>query len=341
MDILVTGVTGIVGTEVWDRLRRLDERHHISGVSRQGGPEQAHVRWDMSRQPVPAELRRHWDVIIHTAASTRWTMNRSEAMAANVEPTRAVLRLADSGTHVVHVSTAFVEKTSSNHSSNVFDGYRNGYEWSKALCERVVRDTAPGPATIIRPPLVLGRTTDGAIARFSGPYTIARAIVSGLAAVLVGDAAGFTEIAPVDQVAEVIVDIATSTPAHERRTGVIAAGERSLRLDEMSYLMTDTLNRWRSSNDLEPIPEPPIVSTEAWHRFHLPLAREYLSPVQHQAVELLGMFEAYTSLAEPFAPDWEVRDPASTLVRSITYWASARPQLAARVPEPWARVVAP
>lgn len=45
---------------------------------------------------------------MHTAASTRWTMSRTEAEAVTVDPLRAVLSPADRDTHVVHVSTAYV-----------------------------------------------------------------------------------------------------------------------------------------------------------------------------------------------------------------------------------------
>ncbi len=340
MDILVTGITGVVGTEVWHRLGQVAHGHRTTGVSRQGIREPTHVMWDIGRQPAPAALRHHWDVIIHTAASTRWTMTASEAMTANVEPTRAIMQLADDRTHLVHVSTAFVERDDLGEAADgaFFDGYRNGYEWSKAVCERMVRERSPGPVTIIRPPLILGRSTDGVISRFSGPYTIAQALVSGLAAAVVGDSEGYAEIAPVDQVAQIIVDLAVGSPPQKIRVGVVSGGQQSLRLGQLIRIMTETLNEWRSSRKLEPIAVPPTVSADAWHRFYLPFAREYLSPIQHQAVTLLGMFEAYTSLTSPFEPEWVVSDPASTLVRSIRYWAQERPRLARRTPEPWARI---
>ncbi|MYU65353.1 SDR family oxidoreductase, partial [Streptomyces sp. SID69] len=72
-----------------------------------------------------------------------WTMTRAEALAANVEPLRAVLALAGRDTHLVHVSTAYVAGERAAAGTG-FDGYRNGYEWSKAVCEEVVREEHPG-----------------------------------------------------------------------------------------------------------------------------------------------------------------------------------------------------
>jgi nucleoside-diphosphate-sugar epimerase len=41
--------------------------------------------------------------------------------------------------------------------------YRNHYEWSKAAAERLVRERY-GDVTIVRPPLVVGRRSDGTVA---------------------------------------------------------------------------------------------------------------------------------------------------------------------------------
>ncbi|WP_405839712.1 SDR family oxidoreductase [Streptomyces sp. NBC_01518] len=71
-------------------------------------PDAEVTAWNIGSEPPPPALSGHWDVIVHTAASTRWTMSRAEAVAANVDPLRAVLALADADTHVVHVSTAYV-----------------------------------------------------------------------------------------------------------------------------------------------------------------------------------------------------------------------------------------
>ncbi|WP_037909106.1 SDR family oxidoreductase [Actinacidiphila yeochonensis] len=337
MRTLVTGATGVVGTEVVDRLRADPScPGPLTRVARRASDAEL-TAWDIGSEPPPRELSGHWDVIVHTAASTRWTMSRAEALAANVEPLRAVLALADGDTHVVHVSTAYVggSRASADLRGADFDGYRNGYEWSKAACESLVREEHGGPLTIVRPPLIVGRRDNGRIARFSGPYTIIHALVSGLAAVVVGDPDGYAEISPVDDVAEAVAAAALAPPPASPRVEVVAGGGGSLRLSAMIGITCRTLNEVRARHGVAPVDQPPFVPTETWNRFYLPLAERYLSPFQHHAVRLLAMFQSYTSMSSPFEPTRTVRDPAAVMETAVRHWASRRPRLALAAPNPW------
>ncbi|MEV6976591.1 SDR family oxidoreductase [Kitasatospora sp. NPDC093806] len=336
MRVLVTGATGVVGTELVRHLRDAPAArgHTLVPVARRGD---AVVRWRMGAEPPPAELAGHWDVIVHAAASTRWTLRREEAVAANIDPLRAVLALADRDTHLVQVSTAYVGgvRNPEDLRGAQFEGYRNGYEWSKARCEEIARQEHPGPLTLVRPPLVVGRRGSGEIARFSGPYTLFQALVSGTAAVVVGDLAGYAEIGPVDDVATVLAAAVLGAAPERPRTEVIAGGPGSLTLDTLLDVVCGTLNEFRTAHGVGPIERPPLVSTDSWNRFFLPLAEQYLSPVQNQAVKLLAMFQSYTSMTRPFEPTWTVSDPAAAMAASVRHWAERKPRLALARPEPW------
>jgi len=337
MRTLVTGATGVVGTEVVDRLRADPSGPGpLTGVARRA-PDAEVTTWNIGNEPPPQELSGHWDVIVHTAASTRWTMSRAEARAANVDPLRAVLSLADRDTHVVHVSTAYVGgvRAPEDLRGAEFEGYRNGYEWSKAACESVVREEHGGPLTIVRPPLIVGRRDDGRIARFSGPYTIIHALVSGLAAVVVGDPDGYAEISPVDEVAEAVASAVLAAPPAAPRVEVIAGGGGSLRLSAMIGIACRTLNEFRAHHGVAPIEQPPFVPPATWNRFFLPLADQYLSPFQHHAVQLLAMFQSYTSMSSPFEPTRTVHDPGTVMETAVRHWAARKPRLALARPNPW------
>ncbi|WP_030387861.1 SDR family oxidoreductase [Streptomyces sp. NRRL S-241] len=357
MRILVTGAQGVVGTEVAERLAaeaagrtgpdlvRTARRAVATGTTGTTGNNgttdnngPAPVLWNIGAEPAPDPLTgRPWDVIVHTAASTRWTMSRQEATDANIRTLRAVLALAGPDTHVVHVSTAYVGgvRAPEDLRGAEFEGYRNGYEWSKSVCEEIVATDHRGPATIVRPPLVLGRREDGRIGRFSGPYSLFPALVSGLAAVVVGDPDGYAEISPVDEVAEVIAGAALGAPPASPLTEVIAAGQDSMRLRDLVRITCDTLNAFRAEHGVDPIAQPPTVSTDSWNRFFLPLAAQWLSPVQQEAVKLLAMFQSYTSMGEPFEPTRKVADPGGVMAASVLHWARSKPRQALGRTVPW------
>ncbi|MFJ4922995.1 SDR family oxidoreductase [Streptomyces sp. NPDC088725] len=338
MRTLVTGATGVVGTEVVNRLATDGRAADLTVVRTARRPAgDTLVRWQMGAEPPPAELAGPWDIIVHTAASTRWTLGREDAVDANIRPLRAALDLAGPDTHVVHVSTAYVGgvRNPEDLRGAEFEGYRNGYEWSKAVCEEVVREEHRGPLTLVRPPLIVGRRGGGEISRFSGPYTILQALVSGLAAVVVGDPEGYAEISPVDEVAAAVTDAVLSAPPDSPRTEVIAAGRESLRLGTLLDIICRTLNECRAEHGVAPIEKPPIVSGDTWNRFFLPLAEQYLSPFQHQAVKLLAMFQSYTSMSEPFEPTRPVVDPGGVMAASVRHWAARKPRLALGRPVPW------
>lgn len=339
MRVLVTGSAGILGGAIADLLA--DSGTAVTDLrltARQPASAEV-VEWNMGHHPPPPSLRSAWDVIIHTAAATRWTMTRAEATAANIEPVEALRAIARPGTHIVHISTAYLAQRSGGRAVDGFDGYRNGYEWSKARCEDRLSSWHRGPLTFVRPPLIVGRSDTGAISRFTGPYTLLQAMVSGLAAAVVGDPDGYVEIAPVDQVAAVAVAAALAPPpTTTAQVATVAAGPNSMRLATLLDTSCHVINRIRRANGVAPIEVPPFISAARWHRFFLPFAERHMSPVQNEAVKLLGMFEQYTSMSAPFTPTHPVTEPEEVLRRSVEWWAARKPRHVLRTPTPWALV---
>ena len=77
--VLVTGATGLVGTELIDQLRE-GGGIEVVGVSRRGSSKTPDViAWDMAVEPPPSQLRQSWDAIVNTAANTRWSMSPDES----------------------------------------------------------------------------------------------------------------------------------------------------------------------------------------------------------------------------------------------------------------------
>lgn len=330
--MLVTGATGLVGFETLDVLRRAGAEE-VVGTSRAHSAAAAGLTaWDLAAEPPPRELRGSWDVIVHAAADTRWTMTPAEAVAANVDTVRALEPLVGPGTHMVHVSTAYSTGLRGSVESESLDDYRNSYEWSKAHAERLARDVFP-QLTIVRPPLIVGRSSDGYAARFTGMYTMLRAITASMVPVIVADADAYFEVVPVDAVAAVISEASQRAGAGE--TLIVAGGAEALRVGPAVELMTEALNAWRQARGLEPFEVPRLISRERWERFFYPFVRDELSARQRRILSLLSNFEPYLEVHEPLEPTHQVGDLAEAIFAVARYWADTEPRRASMAPRPW------
>ncbi|NJC74040.1 sugar nucleotide-binding protein [Planosporangium thailandense] len=331
--ILVTGATGLVGFEVYDRLRRT-AGVAVTGVSRRGSDRlPAVVPWHIGAQPPPVAVGGPWDVIVNAAADVRWSLDPDEARAANVDTVAALRPLASPRTRVIHVSTAYAGGRRGDGSSPDLADYRNSYEWSKAHAERLARE-AFARLTVIRPALIVGRRGDGRAARFTGMYTLLRGIATGTVPVIAADPQARLDLVPVDAVAGLIL-AATADDAHDGAVWTIAGGRSAPTVAHVLDLMMAALNGWRAAGGHDPVPTPRIVPAERWHRFFRPFAREHLTVRQNRMLDLLSVFEPYLAGTVPLSPTHTVADVGACLRTAVSYWAAANPRLAAMTPLPW------
>lgn len=326
--MLVTGATGVVGVEIVERARAAGWL--VTGSSARGGGDA--VAWRMCETPVPEQLLAEpWDVIVHAAARPRWNLPAQEARDSNVAPVAALQPLVGSSTHVIHISTAYATGLRGSTQSADLTDYRNTYEWSKAEAEReAVRRYG---ATIVRPPLVIGRRSDGMVSRYTGLYTVMQSGVTGLLPVFIGEVDAPVEVVSTCDIADCVLQIAATGDWDE--PVVLGAGERALGLKGVIDSMYLALNRWRVAVGHEPLETPGFVTPEQWYRFYLPFARPHLTSRQLRQIELLSEFIPYMSVTEPIGVNWQVDDPAGAVQTAIAAWAERRPHLAKSSPRPW------
>lgn len=330
--VLVTGATGLVGSELIEQLRAGGAE--VVGISRRAADDPDIVAWDMSAESPPAPLRRRWGAIVNAAANTRWTMSEEEATAANVVSVRALKPLADAKTHVIHVSTAYAVGLRGDVESASPADYRNTYEWSKAHAERVARETFAN-LTVVRPPLIVGRRSDGRAARFAGMYTLIRGLTIGTVPAIVADPEARLDAIPVDDLCRLLAELAAGGTRADEAVLTIAAGEAAPRVEEAIGAIGGSLSEWRSARGHGPIDCPPLIEPERWRRFYRPFAQQHLSPRQLLIMELLESFEPYLALVEPLRPEIEVGDVLPCLRASTAYWAETNPRVATLSPRPW------
>jgi nucleoside-diphosphate-sugar epimerase len=330
--VLLTGATGILGTETLQSLRAIPGLR-VTAVSARGSKDDV-LAWPMGRSPAPTELACSWDVVIHAAASTRWNMSANEAEQMNLASTAALQEIVNPETHVVHISTAFVEgRCGSTQSADLAD-YRNTYEWSKAGAERMVTEKFPS-VTIIRPPLIIGRRSDGHVARFTGIYTLLRAVIAGLAPLVVADPHAHVELVPVDDLTQQILSIALGSRPEGARVVIFGRGTKALTVGDVCLIVRRSINGWRAERDASILNQPPIVTPRRWERLLLPLAREHLSARHLHVIDALSYFIPYLSMEATLRPTVVVDDVTIPLQRSIRFWADRNPRAALREPTPW------
>ncbi|MEU4805087.1 SDR family oxidoreductase [Actinosynnema sp. NPDC023587] len=327
---MLTGATGIIGWETGEVLRRRGIR--TTAVSRRGRPDHGVLAWHIGSAPAPADVvaAGPFDVVIHVAGATRWTMTPAEAFAANVAPLLGLHALTGRDTHLVLVSTVRARGLESPERG--LADYNNAYEWSKSIAE-IVAHSLFDRVSVVRASLVIGRGDDGHAAKFTGVYDLVRAVCRGTAPALVAEPSALFDVVPVDAVATALVDAASvDGPA---ATAVVALGGYAPTTLQAWRQIIGAINEWRDQRGLPGIQMPPIVPVDQWYRAFLPLAIEHLSASQRRVVELLSVFDAYTSSTDPIDSTVEITDVLPALARAVTYWADRHPAVAAATPQAW------
>ncbi len=115
--------------------------------------------------------------IFHLAAAYDLAVARDKGMQINVEGTRNVVDFAsrcNNLTRFDYVSTAYVSGTHkgvfSEKDFNLGQQFKNFYEETKYLAEKIVRETKRLPWTIYQPGIVVGDSSTGETAKYDGPY---------------------------------------------------------------------------------------------------------------------------------------------------------------------------
>jgi thioester reductase-like protein len=210
--VLLTGVTGSLGSELLPRLLRrfpnhgilalirsrngdatdrLDEVMRFAGLSIQDRLRVGAIPGDttlpnlgLSAKDLKVMAART-SAVFHTAASVAFDRSLAEMRAANVVGTREILGFARRAAQIHgdfrlhYVSTAYVvgDRRGLLRESELDcgQGFWNSYEQSKMESERLVMQAmGDAPATIYRPSHIIGNVKTGKIRRFFGIYGFIR-----------------------------------------------------------------------------------------------------------------------------------------------------------------------
>jgi nucleoside-diphosphate-sugar epimerase len=224
-------------------------------------PAIADVTVPQSLEEVCLKARGSRPVIgIHAAADVAWDKNLDDVQGVNVEGALNFARaIAASSPHprLVYVSTAYTHATCWR--------YRNGYEESKAMAERLLRQEFRGALSVFSCSLVVGCSQTGVLARHNGIYPLLRFIALTTPPFLVGRAAGLLDVVPVDWVVDELLALTKEQLRGDApRDLVAAAGEQRIRFDEVMRIIENRLNSFRQTIGFHPIEHIPILRNRQW-----------------------------------------------------------------------------
>jgi thioester reductase-like protein len=178
--------------------------------------------------------------IFHLAATYYMGVSRESAHAVNVEGTRNVVELARDSRRLKrlnHFSTAFVSGTRvgviAEDELDMGQGFRNAYEETKFVAEKLVRRAANDiPVSVFRPSIVVGDSRTGEIDRFDGPYYLGILLVTSPLRVpipLPGNGVAPLNAVPVDYVVEAALRLSEDPRARGRTFHLVDPNPMSAR----------------------------------------------------------------------------------------------------------------
>ncbi|MDW5595207.1 SDR family oxidoreductase [Conexibacter stalactiti] len=239
MNYFVTGGTGLIGRRLIERLLVRDDVGDVYVLVRPSSVEKLatqierlpgaeHVRpiaGDLTEPNLGlsddgiAKLRGSVDHFFHLAAIYDMTADEERNRLANVEGTRHAVALAnalEAGTFHHVSSIAAAGRFKGLFREDMFDeGQKldHPYHRSKFESERIARTQVRGGWRVYRPAIVVGDSQTGEMDKIDGPYYFFKAIQKLRSMLpqwfpLVGPELGYTNIVPVDFVADALDHIA-------------------------------------------------------------------------------------------------------------------------------------
>jgi putrescine aminotransferase len=314
--LLLTGANGALGRELLVQLAAGAEKPVVCVVRspEQGehllstippGADVTFVMGDIAAEKfvpdVTAQLRAPISDVIHAAADVRWKTNDDTAWRTNVEGTENVLAFAatQSVDSFLYVSSAFVCGTqtgSIDERTPPAESFSNPYERSKLGAERTV--AASGlPALVVRPPIIVGRSTDGAIGRFNVLYPLLAMWERGQLPLLIAEPTATLDLVPVDWVARMMLRLLARGA---RGTIQLTSGSDAPTIREAAIAMLSSTNLLRHMSGLAQHPLPRLVTPDTFERLHRPMAEQANARRELRTVRAFETYMPYVTLKRTF-----------------------------------------
>lgn len=207
MKILLTGITGNLGFEIAQSLRKREVGvvpvvRSISSLEKLNLSAHNAIEADLVEGPVKIDSS-DIDCIVHSAGNVHFEKSGD----SNSKMMQSVIQIAEElGVPIYYVSTAFLWRESGS-----TERFRNSYETDKAESERILQDSGIAHS-ILRPSVLTGNSESGHLINWSGYYLLVAKFleavkVSGDSKLRFPRLTGTSNMVPVDQAATAISEV--------------------------------------------------------------------------------------------------------------------------------------
>jgi nucleoside-diphosphate-sugar epimerase len=327
MAILLTGANGIVGCEVVRALvkqpgeplflllrgsaAQIEQKRRWlqrwSGLEAGASERLQAIEGDVTtpglglsardRERVQAEVTG----VLHSAAVTAFDQTPEQAFHNNVTGTRNALEVARGCRRLERfgqISTAYVAGRRTGlireDELDLEAGFFNEYEHSKALAE--IEALKSGlPVAVYRVGIVIGRASDGQIARMIGPYLVLRLLYEGLVAMFPGEQDQVLDLIPADYAGSALAWLFQRTFSPGSTVHVCAGAARSFTMPQFFSAMYEAVGQSEPGWIRRGFPVPVATTSENWRKFiHVIelVANERLKAVVRQVDEFTRPLES-------------------------------------------------
>ncbi len=189
--------------------------------------------------------------IFHLAAAYDLAIPRNRGMLINVEGTRNVIgfaRKCRNLSRMDYVSTAYVSGSHkgvfSEDDFELGQKFKNYYEETKFLAEKLVREAKDIPSVIYRPAIVVGDSRTGETSKYDGPYYVMRTMQSlpnHFPFPRIGKGNVVVNLIPIDYVVDAMAALSTSENAVGRTFHLTDPAPLSVK--ELQDLLAESLGK--------------------------------------------------------------------------------------------------
>jgi len=287
--IFLTGFPGFIGTRLIRELLKKDDSIEVVALVQQKFLHTAEASRSRLSEEIPnaaqrvqfvfgditqdnlgiadiAAVSQETTAVFHLAAAYDLAVPREIGMRINVEGTKNVVAFARRCRKLErldYVSTAYVSGTCTGaFSENSFDcgqKFKNFYEETKFLAEKIVRDAADVPSVIYRPGIVVGDSKTGETSKYDGPYYVLQTMMSlprNFPFPRIGKGDAEVNLVPIDFVVNAMAKLSTDKASIGKTFHL--TDPSPMRVGELQDLFAKTIGK-----KFIPLPLPPSVARMA------------------------------------------------------------------------------